>query len=136
MLIRIGLISMIQLFLVAGIASAQSADCRVEIDGLILNQTKTRTGHDFYRQFASVWEPPSDATGLNIVIIENANPQWGSIIVIKVNDSVVFQSLVKPNQAAIRELAAKAADRVREFVSVYLRDLEKYRDDDLATEGW
>ena len=136
MFYKILFIGIIQLFLVVDIASAQPADSRMEIDGLLLNQTKTRTGHEFYRQFAAIWEPPSEANEFNIIIIENANPQWGSIVLVKVNEAVVFQNLAKPGDAALKELAGKAAERVREYMRVYVRDLEKYKDDDLATDGW
>jgi curli production assembly/transport component CsgE len=127
---------LIQLFFLVDAASAQPPDRSIEIDGLILNQTKTRTGHEFYRQFAATWEPPPEANEFNIIIIENATPQWGSIIQIKVNEAVVFLSLAKPGEAALKELAGKAAERVREYITVYVRDLEKYKDDDLATDGW
>jgi curli production assembly/transport component CsgE len=136
MISKILFIGLIQVFLLTGVASAQPTDSPIEIDGLILNQTKTRTGHEFYRQFSALWEPPSDASEFNIIIIENATPQWGSIIQIKVNEAVVFQNISKPNDAAIKDLAGKAVERVREYITVYVRDLEKFKDDDLATNGW
>jgi curli production assembly/transport component CsgE len=132
----IAFVGLIQFFLLVGIGSSQPSESRIEVDGLILNQAKTRTGHEFFRQFAAQWEPPSDADEFNIVIIENATPQWGSIIQIKVNEAVVFLSLAKPGDAAIKELAGKAVERVGQYLTVYVRDLEKYKDDDLATSGW
>ena len=136
MFYKILFIGLIQVFLLTGVAAAQPADSPIEIVGLILNLSKTRTGHEFYRQFSALWEPPSDAREFNIIIIENATPQWGSIIQLKVNEAVVFLNIVKPNDAAIKELAGKAVERVREYISFYVRDLEKYKDDDLATDGW
>lgn len=136
MLSKVMLLGLIQLFLLTGVASAQPVDNRIEIDGLILNQTKTRTGHNFYRQFAALWEAPGGADGFNIVVIEIATPQWGSIIQIKVNDTAVFLNLLKPSDTAVSELAKNAVERVREYITTYVRDLEKYKDDDLAKDGW
>jgi len=135
-IIIISFVGLIHFLLLVDTGLSQASDTGMEVDGLILNQTKTRTGHEFYRQFATLWEAPADANEINIVIIENATPQWGSIIQIKVNEAVVFLSLAKPGDAAIKELAGKAVERARQYLTVYVRDLEKYKDDDLATSGW
>jgi curli production assembly/transport component CsgE len=118
------------------IAAAQPLEKRLEIDGLILDQTKTRAGHDFYDRFGKIWEAPPGMEGYNILIIENASPQWGSVIWIKVNDNVVFQGMLQPREAEIRDLAEKAAERVRGYVTFYLKEEHKMFDKDLAKDGW
>ena len=113
-----------------------SLDNGVEIDGLLLDQTKTRSGHDFFCRFSSCWENPDGTDSYNIVIMENASPQWGSMVGIKVNDMVVFQSLLKPRDADIRDTAAKAIERVQDYVRTSIKDGRKLNEDDLALNGW
>ena len=50
----------------------------VEVDGLIIDQTQTRIGQEFYQSFVTFWEAPSGIEDYNIVVTEMANPTWGS----------------------------------------------------------
>lgn len=136
MLRRIGLIVLLYLWLLPAAAFAQPHDPQIEIDGLLLDQTKTRAGHFFFCRFSTLWEGPENAGDYNIMILENATPQWGSVVWIKVNDWVVFQSLLKPRDDDVKDLAAKAVEKVKEFVRFNLRDGEKIKEDDLAANGW
>ena len=79
-----------------------AAQAREEIDGLIIEQSQTKIGHDFFQQFTAQWDPPSSSQEYNIFIIERASPQWGSWVWIKVNDTIVYQGVVKPRYEEIR----------------------------------
>lgn len=63
-----------------------------EITGLIIEQTMTRIGYDFYEYFFLLWEEPR-IVGIgdyNIYINERASPLWGCWVWITVNDAVVW----------------------------------------------
>ena len=73
-------------FLLSPIIWAQSKD--IEIDGLIMDQTKTKMGHDFANNFTLSWE--SAATGYNIVIEEQADFRTGCHRRYSMNPSCFF----------------------------------------------
>lgn len=58
----------------------------IEIDGLIIDQTKSKLGRDFASNFTLSWE--TAATGYNIVIDEQADFRAGSWVSLEVNGSL------------------------------------------------
>lgn len=111
---KIGFISAILffVFLLSPIIWAQSKD--IEIDGLIMDQTKTKMGHDFANNFTLSWE--SAATGYNIVIEEQADFQTGSWISIEVNGNLVFKAALRPNPDAIEDLVKEAVESLNDYL--------------------
>ncbi len=114
MMRKIGFISAILffVFLLSPIIWAQSKD--IEIDGLIMDQTKTKMGHDFANNFTLSWE--SAATGYNIVIEEQADFQTGSWISIEVNGNLVFKAALRPNPDAIEDLVKEAVESLNDYL--------------------
>ena len=102
------------------------ASGQTEIDGLIIEQTQTRIGHEFYRNFVIFWEAPRGIKDYNIIIIEKASPRWGSWIWIEVGGFIsrktVYRVLLKPRTEEIEEKAKKGVGVITE----YLRHLQKY----------
>ena len=99
-------------FLLSPIIWAQSKD--IEIDGLIMDQTKTKMGHDFANNFTLSWE--SAATGYNIVIEEQADFRTGSWISIEVNGNLVFKAALRPNPDAIEDLVKEAVESLNDYL--------------------
>lgn len=91
---------------------AQSKD--VEIDGLIMDQTKSKLGHDFANNFTLSWE--TAATGYNIVIDEQADFRAGSWVSLEVNGSLVFKALLKPNPEEIEALVKEAIESSNDYL--------------------
>lgn len=108
---------------------------QVEIDALIIDQTQTRIGHEFYQQFVTFWEAPKGIEDYNIVIGEKATPQWGSRIWIKVNDVIIYRSVLKPRIEGIKEEARKGIDITKEYLYRYSINERKSGDDDMAGDG-
>lgn len=95
----------------------------LEIDGLIIDQTQTRIGQEFYQNFVTFWEAPSGIKDYNILVTEMASPFWGSLIGIEVNDVVVYRGLLRPRSEEIEEAAKKEVESIKE----YLYSLEEYK---------
>lgn len=89
-----------------------------EIDGLIIDQTLTRVGAELYRNFMLFWEPPSeeDIKGYTVTIIERASAQWGFWVWVTVNDTVVFQKVMKPQADDVESDARTAVALVKRFL--------------------
>ncbi len=79
------------------------------ISGLIVDETKTKVGGDFYYFFTNHWEPlPGNYT---ITLKELAEPRIGNIIFVSVNERLIFKRNVKPRSDEV-EAAAVAGVRV------------------------
>lgn len=88
----------------------------VEVNGLILDQTQTRIGQQFYENFVMFWESPSEIEDYNILVTEMASPIWGSWVRIEVNTVMVYEDLLKPRSENVEESAKKAVESVREYL--------------------
>lgn len=85
------------------------------ITGLILDQTKTKAGRDFYEAFSLAWEFPSGMEDKNIIITELTDPRWGSQIQIYVEDVLVYATILKPRLEDIEEKVDEAIDAVLRY---------------------
>ena len=98
----------------------------VEIDGLIIDQTQTRIGKEFYQNFVTFWEAPLGIEDYNILITEMANPTWGSWIWVEVggfvSKEIVYREILKPRSEEIEKTAQKGV----EVVKKYLYHLKEY----------
>lgn len=88
----------------------QNPDPVMEIDGMINDETVTKTGYDFYRMFYSTWQAPEQARNYSIDIAETPGPGLGTIITVKLNGNMTYKDRLKPN---FTELEAKSEQAVR-----------------------
>ena len=108
----------------------------IEISGLLINQTKTRIGHEFYQYFTNVWQKPSGIDGYNIVISEKISAQYGSVIWITVNDISVYKKLLNRRVSDIDEIAKKSANLVGKYIiSKYSDNVTIHKQYDLSGNG-
>ena len=124
---RLSLISVLVFVLSLVFGSALLAQGgEVEIDGLIIDQTQTRIGQEFYQNFVTFWEAPLGIEDYNILITEMANPTWGSWIWVEVggfvSKEIVYREILKPKSEEIEETAQKGV----EVVKKYLYHLKEY----------
>lgn len=106
-----------------------------EITGLIIEQTMTRIGYDFYEYFFILWEEPQLAQvgDYNIYINERASPLWGSWVWVAVNDTIVWQKVLRPRAAEVEDAAREAIEATKQ----YLMNYEQYvfQSEDIAGTG-
>jgi len=96
----------------------------VSLSGFVFDQTKTKVGRDFYEVFARAWEFPSGLEDKNIYITEMTDPRWGSMVIIYVEDSAVYSSMLKPRLEDIEGKVEEALDAVLNYF-VYLMEQEE-----------
>lgn len=87
-----------------------------DIDGAVIDRTKTRSGCRYYQEFVARWEPPPVSPAHIVAVEESVSPQWGSFVIVKVNDVTVFRGLLSTRAA---DITAKAAQGV-EAADAYL----------------
>ena len=104
---------------------ARSEEAAVaEINGLVVDETITKVGRDFYEVFYSRWEPPpSEASpgemSYTIFIKELPMPGRGSQVSVLMDDTQLFTQPVQPRYDVIESLAEYAVSLVSNYVNNY-----------------
>ena len=62
----------------------------LEIDGLVLDRSISRFGHQFYFEFANLWRDLPSTAGFNIEIKETVLPRAGTRLVLRMNNQIVY----------------------------------------------
>jgi curli production assembly/transport component CsgE len=104
-----------------------SREPELEIDGLIIEETLTKSGNDFYDFFYRDWEPPAEARNYTIYIVERPFRLNMTMIEISINDNTVIQAFMQPRLEFVENLAAETVVTLRNYLQNYeqiKRDLE------------
>jgi hypothetical protein len=78
------------------------------LDGLVLDETRTKVGRDFYDIFYQNWQAPQDARNFTIRISEQPTPNLGTIISVSVNGTDTFRHRLQPRYEFIEEASQYA----------------------------
>ncbi|MFW5973476.1 MAG: CsgE family curli-type amyloid fiber assembly protein [Bacteroidota bacterium] len=97
-------------------SGSQDGIVRTEIDGLVVDETQTKLGRDFYATFFAVWQAPEGAVNYTVVIQEQPMPNIGTRIHIRVNDELAFQTQLQPREEMIDNAARQGAFFTYRFV--------------------
>ena len=90
-----------------------------EINGLVVDETITKVGRDFYEVFYSKWEAPPSEMSYTIFIKELPLPGQGSQVTIYMDDTELFTQPVQPRYDVIEAVAEYAVDLVSSYVINY-----------------
>lgn len=90
------------------VSSPQSVDPRLELGGLVINQTRSKIGKDFFNVFYQNWEPPSGISDFLLTITEQPAPGMGTIVAISLDSQLIFQSRLQPRRPVIEQQAQRA----------------------------
>ena len=113
--------------------SLSCANEEVEIGGLLLDNTKSRLGHDFYHQFSQLWRDIPNTQGVNVQIIEQMVPRAGTMLSVKLNGQSIYVTHFGRRQTPVKEQVEQAI-----FILIAAMRKSQYRQDsvDMAGDGW
>lgn len=97
----------------------------LEIDGLILDETRSKIGRDFYELFYNRWTPPLGAKDFLITIKEIPSRGTGARISIQVNENIVLYRFLQPRG----ELVEQEANLTISYLKKYLSKNENMKQD-------
>lgn len=97
----------------------KSSDVVLEIDGLLIDDTKTKGGRDFYDLFFRDWVAPPDAKNYSIFIVERPFRLNQTTIEISINEILVFQAFLQPRVDYIEELALQSIGITQQYLVQY-----------------
>jgi curli production assembly/transport component CsgE len=102
--------------------------------GVVVDQTVTVVGHDFYQEFVALWREKDMSSRYAIAVIERPSARWGSQIWIEYAHRRVFQIFLPAARANVRAASAEAADAA--FQNVVDAEVQRllFRDPDLGAD--
>jgi len=110
-------------------------DFEIEIDGLLVDDTKTKTGKDFYDLFYSGWLAPAGAKNYSITVSEKPFRLTSTLIIVLINDNPVYQSVLQPRQDIVESLSAEAIATTQSYLANYEEIMKQLNGDDMAGSG-
>ncbi len=104
------------LWLVALLTVIETQAQEAEISGLVINNTITRTGNEFYRKFSERITDSGDLEA-NLVVKERPSARWGILIWVELENTPIYRRFLSPNVTAMDETAYAAADGVLQEIN-------------------
>lgn len=90
-----------------------------DLHGLVVGQTITLAGREFYDSFATAWND-KDADGtFTVIISERPTARLGSQVFVDYGNRRLFQTFLPPNRSLIPAIGATAADQVYQAILDY-----------------
>ncbi len=100
--------------------SSSSAEASLtEINGLVVDETITKVGRDFYEVFYSKWEAPASEVSYTIFIKELPQIGQGSLVSVYMDDTELFSQPVQPRYDVIEAVAEYAVALVSSYIINY-----------------
>ncbi len=107
----------------------------IEIGSLIVDETQTKLGHDFYDQFFSNWPSPEGNTNYTIIISEKPIPGTGTQVTVTLNDLNIYQRILQPRFDVIEASAIEAVNITFQFLQNYEAIVKELEGEDLKGTG-
>lgn len=105
----------------------------VEIGGLLLDNTRSRQGHEFFTAFSQLWQDIPNTNGHVVTIKEIVIPRSGTRLSVTLNNQNVYVTHLGRRQSPIK-------DRVEQAVLILIEAMAQSQlgqsNPDLATNGW
>jgi hypothetical protein len=98
----------------------------MEIDGMVLDETRSKVGRDFYDVFYTNWQQPPDTHNFSIRISEQPSPSLGTIIYVEVNDTETFRMRLQPRYDFIQQAGRYAVRQTYSYLQNNDHQLQIY----------
>lgn len=86
-----------------------AAEAELSLGTVVINQTRSAAGQEFYRLFAAQWADYSFGRAPSLRVFELPSARFGSQITIYMSNAKVMQAFLPFNHDRIRSLAAQAS---------------------------
>ncbi|QJX46577.1 hypothetical protein HMJ29_06345 [Hymenobacter taeanensis] len=97
-------------------AQAPRQQRTMEIEGLIVDQTISKVGHDFYDLFYTQFEAPAGTDDYVITLLEKPSRGTATLIMVSVNESDLLEMPLQPKAEYIEAAVAEAIGTVVAFL--------------------
>lgn len=102
--------------------------------GIVINQTITVGGQEFYRHFVNLWRDRPMTEQFAITIVERPSPRFGSQVWIEYAQRRMFQAALPNARTAIAPLSERAVESAYQAVVDVQVQRMLFQDGDLARD--
>lgn len=113
----------------------KSSEVEIEIDGFLVDDTKTKAGREFYDLFYAGWEAPKSAKNYSITVTEKPFRLTSTLIVVSINDDIVYQDILQPREDLIESQAEDAVSITLDYLTNYDEIMKQLNGEDLGGSG-
>lgn len=122
----------------ASISNAQNHTSSIQnsdpASGVVLNQTKTVGGQDFFHYFSAAWHDTPLSERHIVIVKEQPSARMGNHVWIEVGSQRIFQAILPPSRVEAKKVGQQAAVAVQETLINMEIEAATNKDDDLATD--
>jgi len=86
------------------------------ISGMVIDETRSKIGRDFYDVFYQNWTAPEEVSGFTITISEQPAPGLGTIVSVKANDTETFRYRLQPRYDIIKQAGQYAVRLTQNYL--------------------
>jgi len=105
----------------------------VEIGGLLLDNTISRQGREFYHKFSQFWQDIPNSSGMNVQIKEQVIPRSGTKLSVLMNNNVIYVTYMGRRQQPIKNQVEVA---IFTLIDAMAQSQISQDNPDLADNGW
>ena len=87
-----------------------------EAQGMVMDQTNSKLGRDFYELFYGSFEAPAGLEDFTVVLVERQARANNAVVALIVNDTELFELPLTPRADQIEESAMAAVDAAVDFL--------------------
>lgn len=102
----------------------QTDEPDVALDNMVIDETRSPFGGEYFERFRSKLELPEAQHGLFVRVIERPVPGRGSQIAIQVNQEVIYQFQLQPGYDQIKNIADASANGLSKYLNDYDTDFQ------------
>ena len=115
--------------------AVKTEDVEMELDGLLVDLTKTKGGKDFYDLFYSSWEAPAGARNFTITISEKPYRLSTTFISVSINENVVYENVLQPRLDILEYMKDDVISATQMYLINYEEIMRELNGDDLSGSG-
>lgn len=105
------------------------------LNNLVMDETLSKMGRDFYNFFYDNWDPPETEQSFTIYIREMPSPGMGNMIQVKINYDEIFRQRISPKQEYIKQLARMAVKQSENYIANYEEIQQQLGGEDMEGTG-
>ncbi len=102
--------------------------------GVVVNQTVTVAGQDFFQYFVALWRDKPNNERYAVSVHERPSARWGNRVWIEYQQKTMFQAVLPTLRASVPEISARAVEIA--YQNIMDADIQRllYRDKDLGPD--
>lgn len=107
----------------------------LEIGEMIFDETVTKVGRDFYDEFFTQWNNPTQIKDFSISIKERPMPGIGTQIRVFIDEHQILSQFIRPNQEMIEMLAEYGVALATQYLVNYQEIQAQLQSEDQSGSG-